>query len=112
VAGGWLADPAGPDRFTAANHVPAKGILEWCYATVPTGFGKDTWVTSIEVQPGDPSVLHHAGVFVKPHTSGEPAAEDPPASLGALAAVYVPGFPSDGLSRSQCGTAFFQRTRT
>jgi hypothetical protein len=89
--GGWQIQP---DAIVSLppHHVPAKGILEWCYATVPTGFGKDTWVTSIEVQPGDPSVLHHAGVFVKPHTSGEPAAEDPPASLGALAAVYVPGF--------------------
>jgi len=89
--GGWQIRP---DVIVSlpAHRVPAKGVVDWTYVTVPSGFAKDTWVTSIEILPGDPSVLHHAGVFTKPHTACEPVAQYPPAGLGALAAVYVPGF--------------------
>jgi hypothetical protein len=59
--------------------VPAKGTLEWIYVTVPSGFVKDTWVTSIEILPGDPAVLHHAAVFLNPH------------DLSGVIALYVPG---------------------
>jgi len=93
--GGWQIQP---DVVVSlpAYPVPAKGIVEWAYVTIPSSFVKDTWVTSIEILPGDPSVLHHAGVFVKPHAAdakrGEPVAGDPPAGLSAAMAVYVPGF--------------------
>ncbi len=62
------------------HRVPAKGIVEWTYVTIPSNFQKDTWVTSIEILPGDASVVHHAAVFFQPH------------GTGAAAAVYVPGF--------------------
>jgi hypothetical protein len=64
--GGWQIRP---DAVVSLPpyRVPAKGIVEWIYVRVPSGFVKDTWVTSIEILPGDPSVLHHAGVFVSPH---------------------------------------------
>ncbi|MGA2714824.1 MAG: cytochrome c [Bryobacteraceae bacterium] len=99
-----------------AYRVPAKGTVEWVYVTVPSGFAtdKDTWVTSIEVLPGEPSVVHHAGVFIKPHTADakyrEPVLSkvargedgiakalegfggDPITGLGAMVALYVPGF--------------------
>jgi hypothetical protein len=124
--GGWQIQP---DVVVSlpAYRVPAKGTVEWIYVTVPSGFAKDTWVTSIEILPGDPSVLHHAGVFFRPHvesvtfgepfwpvvtrdeagvskpgegfgsgrfvrSSGEPVTGDPLTGLGAVAAVYVPGF--------------------
>jgi hypothetical protein len=63
--GGWQIQP---DVMVSLPlyRVPAKGIVEWVYVTVPSGFAKDTWVTSIEILPGDPSVVHHAGVFVRP----------------------------------------------
>ena len=93
---GWLIQPD-VSVSLPPHRVPAKGMVEWSYVTVPSGFAKDTWVTSIEILPGDPAVLHHAGVFVKQHTTGEPVsddpvAEDPPAGLGAMVALYVPGF--------------------
>lgn len=108
--GGWQI---APDVVVSLPpyRVPAKGVVEWTYVTVPTGFEKDTWVTSIEILPCDPPVLHHAGVFVKPHdadlkygepfwqigdrfvrSSGEPFAVDPLAGVSAAVAVYVPGF--------------------
>ena len=30
--------------------VPAKAIVEWTWVPVPSGFTKDTWVTSVEVK--------------------------------------------------------------
>jgi hypothetical protein len=84
---GWQIEPDAVVSLPA-YQVPAKGIVDWIYVTVPTGFTKDTWVTSIEILPGDASVLHHAGVFVRPHTPDE----DPLTGIGAAIAVYVPGF--------------------
>jgi hypothetical protein len=85
--GGWQIQPDAVVSLPAYG-VPAKGIVDWIYVTVPSGFAKDTWVTSIEVLPGNASVLHHAGVFVKPHTEDR----DPLDGIGAAVAVYVPGF--------------------
>ena len=66
--GGWQIQPDVVVTLPP-NLVPAKGVVEWTYVKVPTGFAKDTWVTSIEVLPGDPSVVHHAGVFVRPRAA-------------------------------------------
>jgi hypothetical protein len=64
---GWEIKPDvivnGPDF-----HVPAKGLVEWTWITVPSGFTKDTWITSIEVRPSDLSVTHHICFNFKPHT--------------------------------------------
>ena len=46
--------------------MPAKGILDYIYVVIPTGFTKDTWVTAAEVRPSAPSVVHHVVVFVRP----------------------------------------------
>ena len=89
--GGWQIQP---DVVVSLPPypVPAKGAFNWIYVTVPSGFAKDTWVTSIEILPGDPAAVHHAGLFLKPHAAGEQVAGTPPAGIGALTAVYVPGF--------------------
>ena len=50
--------------------VPAKGVVEWITVTVPSGFTKDTWVTSIEVLPQVRAVTHHVCVSFKPHVEG------------------------------------------
>ncbi|MBV8846009.1 MAG: thiol-disulfide isomerase [Bryobacterales bacterium] len=42
-----------------AHDVPAKGVLEWELIAFPAPFKTDTWVTSMEILPGDPSVVHH-----------------------------------------------------
>jgi hypothetical protein len=51
-------------------NVPAKGVVEWMWVTIPSGFTKDTWVTSIELRPNNLAVTHHICLFVKPHTAG------------------------------------------
>ena len=64
---GWEIKPDivvnGPDF-----KVPAKGLVEWTWITVPSGFTKDTWITSIELRPSDLSVTHHICFNFKTHT--------------------------------------------
>jgi hypothetical protein len=64
---GWEIKPDvvvnGPDF-----HVPAKGLIEWTWITVPSGFTKDTWITSLEFRPSELSVTHHICLQMKAHT--------------------------------------------
>ena len=41
------------------HEVPGKGILEWELLALPAPFKEDTWVTSMEILPGQPAVVHH-----------------------------------------------------
>ena len=68
-ADGWEIQP---DVVVDATEytVPASGIVEWINLTVPSGFTKDTWVTSVEVRPGARSVVHHVCASFKPHVEG------------------------------------------
>jgi mono/diheme cytochrome c family protein len=68
-ADGWLIKPdiivRGP-----AFKVPARppgNVIEWTNIYVPSGFTKDTWVTSLEVKPSDLSVTHHICLVFVPH---------------------------------------------
>jgi len=111
---GWAIQP---DVIVSLPHpipVPAKGVIEITEITIPTGFTKDTWVTSIEIRPGNRSVVHHADVFLVPHEKrvkyGVPVItakrrdvdgvaieriqrEDATRGLLGLEAIYVPGAP-------------------
>src|SRR5438552_4361649 len=51
--------------------VPAKGWVENIIMVLPNPFKKDTWVTSIEIRPGVPTLMHPAGVPFAPHKQGE-----------------------------------------
>jgi len=48
----------------------------YLYFTVPTNFTEDTWVTAVELRPGNRRVVHHAHVFLhappKPLPANEP----------------------------------------
>jgi hypothetical protein len=66
---GWTYQPDVVISMLHPYHVPAKGIVEYTYFAVPSGFTKDTWVTSAEVRPMDRSVVHHVIVFVRPPNS-------------------------------------------
>jgi hypothetical protein len=47
--------------------VPAKGIVEWTWMPVPSGFTQDTWVTSVEIKTQAPQVAHHICLSFRPH---------------------------------------------
>jgi hypothetical protein len=66
---GWSTKPD-----IVLNGVPytvpaatAKNVIEWMTLVTPTGFTKDTWVTSIEIKPSELGVTHHICVSFVPH---------------------------------------------
>ena len=69
-ADGWQIKPDIIVRgatFQVPAH-PANNVIEWTNIVVPSGFTKDTWVTSMELKPTDTSVTHHICIVFKPHT--------------------------------------------
>ena len=44
--------------------VPAEGIVEYQYFSIPTDFRKDRWIKAMEARPGAADVVHHIIVFV------------------------------------------------
>jgi hypothetical protein len=70
-ADGWEIQPDliinGPEFKVPAK--PDKNVIEWTYITVPSGVTQDTWITSMEIRPSEPSVTHHICVYFKPHTA-------------------------------------------
>jgi len=70
AADGWEIQPDivvnGPETVVPPH--PKNNVIEWNYITVPSGITQDTWVTSIEVRPSEPTVTHHICVYFKPHT--------------------------------------------
>jgi len=55
----------------AAFDVPAhprNNVVEWVSITVPSGFTKDTWITSVQIKPEHPAVAHHICLGFNPHT--------------------------------------------
>jgi hypothetical protein len=68
---GWEVQPDivvnGPETLVPAH--PKNNVIEWTYVTVPSGITQDTWITSMEIRPSEPSVTHHMCVYFKPHTA-------------------------------------------
>jgi len=78
--------------------VNATGPGEIRHFFIPSPFKEDTWVTSIEIRPGDPSVVHHAIVdlgetMAPPNSSGSYSGLFPsgPGTFTTMEAVYAPG---------------------
>jgi hypothetical protein len=103
-AEGWDTTPDlvvnGPETVVPAH--PKNNVIEWTYITVPSGITEDTWITSMEVRPSEPSVTHHICVYFKPHTAdvkyNEPVWADRPrdengAALASAAGVNGRGIP-------------------
>jgi mono/diheme cytochrome c family protein len=66
-AAGWkLGEPDAVYALPEAYRVPAEGTVGYQYTAVPTGLTEDRWVTSIEVRPGSPEVVHHVLAYALP----------------------------------------------
>jgi hypothetical protein len=61
---GWRIYPDVIISIPEAHRIPAKGSGEIKAFTVPNPFPQDTWVSAIEVRPGNASVVHHVMVQV------------------------------------------------
>ncbi len=63
---GWnIGKPNKIFEAPKAYAVPPSGTIEYQYLILPTGFTQDTWVQKVEVLPSNPSVVHHAVVYVR-----------------------------------------------
>ena len=83
-ADGWQIKPdmiVGGAPFTVPAK-PKNNVIEWTNIVMPGKFEKDTWITSIEVRPSEPSVTHHICLQFLPHradiTYGVPQWVDKP----------------------------------
>ena len=69
---GWLIQPDvivdGPVTDVPAR--PKNNVVEWITVVMPTGFTKDTWLTSVQIKPEHPSVTHHICIGYVPHKPG------------------------------------------
>src|SRR5580765_6597500 len=69
AADGWQIKPdvvvKGPE-FRVPAHTP-NDVVEWVTFVVPSGFTKDTWITSLEIKPSVMSVTHHICFTFQPH---------------------------------------------
>ena len=65
----WLIKPDlvvdGPVTDVPAS--PKNNVVEWITVIMPTGFAKDTWVTSVQIKPEFPAVTHHICIGYIPH---------------------------------------------
>jgi hypothetical protein len=63
---GWNIKPDVVVEMPKAFELPARGTINYKYVLVKTNFKEDMWVTAAEMRPGDPAVLHHGKVWVRP----------------------------------------------
>ena len=63
---GWNIKPDVIIEMPKAFEVPARGTVNYKYIVVKADFKEDMWVTAAEMRPGDPAVLHHGKVWVRP----------------------------------------------
>jgi Copper type II ascorbate-dependent monooxygenase, C-terminal domain len=49
--------------------LPARGVIEYTYEIVPTGFTEGKWVQMSEIRPSSRMNVHHAVVYVRPPDS-------------------------------------------
>src|SRR6185436_11180370 len=79
--------------------VPAKGNGEVKGFIIKSPFKEDTWVSAIEIRPGDRSVVHHVVVQTQ-----DPDARSSSAGMTKLATPpFVPRSRSNGVSTSRGG---------
>jgi hypothetical protein len=67
---GWRIKPDVVVSMAEPYLIPAKGVGEVQQFVLPSPFKEDTWVTSIEVRPSNPSVVHHVIVQIPEERSG------------------------------------------
>lgn len=81
---GWRIDPDVILTMPQPHNVPAKGSGEIKSFLVDNPFQTDTWVSAIEVRPGNASVVHHVMLQVPEEAAA------PSFSWGAAAACGAP----------------------
>jgi len=65
-ADGWNIKPDMIVEMPKPFEIPASGTVNYKFILVKTNFPRDMWVEAAEMRPGDPKVLHHGKVWVRP----------------------------------------------
>ena len=63
---GWNIRPDLVIEMPQDFRLPAKGTINYQYVLVKGNFTQDVWVSEAEMRPGNPKVLHHGKVWVRP----------------------------------------------
>jgi hypothetical protein len=63
---GWNLNPDVVVEMPKPFELPARGTINYKDIVVKTNFAEDMWVVAAEMRPGDPAVLHHGKVWVRP----------------------------------------------
>lgn len=63
---GWNIQPDMVIEMPKPFQLPAKGTIDYQYVLVTGSFPEDVWVSQAEMRPGNPKVLHHGKVWVRP----------------------------------------------
>ena len=90
---GWNL-PSNPDAVFSMPRpftVPAKDAVEYLFFFVPTGFTEDRWVSAAVCKPSNPSVVHHAVIYIR--EPGQTWTHGPTKS--DILSIYTPGASAD-----------------
>src|SRR5436190_1495092 len=63
---GWNVEPDMIIEMPKDFNVPATGTVTYKNILVKVNFPEDVWVLAAEMRPGNPQVLHHGRVLVRP----------------------------------------------
>jgi mono/diheme cytochrome c family protein len=66
---GWNITPDIVVEMPKPFELPATGTINYKYVLVKTNFPQDMWIQAAEMRPGNPKVLHHGKVWVRPPES-------------------------------------------
>jgi hypothetical protein len=66
---GWNIKPDLIIEMPKDFNVPATGTVEYQNILVKVNFPEDVWVLAAEMRPGNPKVVHHGRVLVRPPDS-------------------------------------------
>jgi mono/diheme cytochrome c family protein len=61
---GWNLKPDVVREMPVDFQLPARGTINYQFVRVKGDFKEDLWVSSAEMRPGNPAVLHHGKVWV------------------------------------------------
>jgi hypothetical protein len=85
---GWrIGKPDAVFDIGTDYEVPAEGVVDYKYFTVPTNFSEDKWVEAAEVRPDQRGAVHHIIAFVKEPGNNAARPTDP----GSILVGYAPG---------------------
>jgi len=63
---GWNIKPDIVIEMPKPFGLPATGAINYKFILVKTNFPADMWIEAAEMRPGNPKVLHHGKVWVRP----------------------------------------------